>query len=190
MAREFEEAESLERVRDRGIHLFTCNEESLEGQEMDCIDEGQHSRHDPANLERGCHQLHSLPRQLREQTIQLRVPSFDPDPWRLGQDGSVRMHSNHAQRPDVEREQSQHGSTRRGSNTRQLKKNINWSDEQLERAKRAVDRGARITSAADFYGIPRSTLRSHVQGITLGRKRGKTSILTPSEEAKLVAYLH
>lgn len=33
-------------------------------------------------------------------------------------------------------------------------------------------------------------MRSHVQGITLDRKRGKTSILTPSEEAKLVAYLH
>jgi hypothetical protein len=77
-----------------------------------------------------------------------------------------------------------------GSSRGEVKKNGNWSDLQLHRAKQDVDRGARITSAVDFYGIPCTTLRSHVQSITLGRKRGKTSVLTPSEEKKLVTYLH
>jgi hypothetical protein len=89
-----------------------------------------------------------------------------------------------------ESQQPQSVPARQGSSRGEVRKNGNWSDLQLHRAKRAVDRGARITSAADFYGIPRSTLRSHVQGITLGRKRGKTSVLTPSEEKKLVTYLH
>ena len=71
-----------------------------------------------------------------------------------------------------------------------MRKNSNWSDDQLHRARRAVDKGARISSAADFYRIPVSTLRSHVHGITLTRKRGKASVLTALEEGKLVAYLH
>jgi hypothetical protein len=79
---------------------------------------------------------------------------------------------------------------REGPNRSGKKRNGNWSDDQLQRAKWAVDKGARITSAADYYGIPRSTLRSHVHGITLGRKRGKSSVLTESEERKLVTYLH
>jgi hypothetical protein len=79
---------------------------------------------------------------------------------------------------------------REGPNRSGKKRNGNWSDDQLQRAKRAIDKGARITSAADYYGIPRSTLRSHVHGITLGRKRGKSSVLTESKERKLVTYLH
>jgi hypothetical protein len=71
-----------------------------------------------------------------------------------------------------------------------MRKNGNWSGNQLCRARRAVDKGAWISSAADFYGIPVSTLRSHVHGIILTRKRGIASILTAVEEGKLVAYLH
>ena len=72
----------------------------------------------------------------------------------------------------------------------QQKKNENWFDNQLQHAKCLVDKGARITSAVDYYGIPRSTLRLHIHGIILGRKRGKSSVLIKSEERKLVTYLH
>jgi hypothetical protein len=78
--------------------------------------------------------------------------------------------------------------TRQGSSRGEVKKIGNWFDLQLHRAKRVVDRGARITSAADFYGILRRILRSHVQGITLDRKRGKTLVLILQEEKK-ISYL-
>lgn len=53
-----------------------------------------------------------------------------------------------------------------------------------------MDKGTCITSAIDFCEISCSTLRSHVQGITLDRKKGKASVLIPLEEGKLVTYLH
>jgi predicted deacylase len=66
----------------------------------------------------------------------------------------------------------------------------NWSDEQLRRAKRVVDKGARISNTTDFYGIPMSTLRSHVHGIIMTRKRDKALVFTAIEDVKLVVYLH
>ena len=114
----------------------------------------------------------------------------NPDLWYLGADASVRSCNNIDLLPPTSIETLQHASEQPSGNRKCLKKNGNWSDEQLRQAKQVVDKGARISSTTDFYGILVSTLQSHVHGITLTRKRDKMSILTTVEEGKLVAYLH
>ena len=125
---------------------------------------------------------------LRKHKIQQNVVT-NQDPWQLGEDGVVRESTSCEQKVEPKKEQHESVHAREGR-SRSAKKNGNWSDDQLHYAKRAIDNGAQITSAADYYGIPHSTLRSHIHGITLGRKRGKSSMLTESEERKLVTYLH
>jgi len=59
----------------------------------------------------------------------------------------------------------------------------------MKRAISDVDDGLSIRSSAKLHGIPASTLRGHLYGITTQRKRGKKSILSDKEEQKLVEYL-
>jgi hypothetical protein len=67
--------------------------------------------------------------------------------------------------------------------------NGNWSDAQLRSALSAVERGSPVqTAALDFY-IPRSTLRNHVMGLSVSRKRGRKPVLSKVEEEKVVQYI-
>jgi hypothetical protein len=53
-----------------------------------------------------------------------------------------------------------------------------------------VERGCAVKTAALDYDIPRTTLRSHVMGLTLSRKRGRKLVLSSTEEEKLVNYIY
>jgi hypothetical protein len=70
-----------------------------------------------------------------------------------------------------------------------LKKNGNWADHQLKAAMAAIDQGCPVQTAALDYEIPRSTLRCHVMGQSLSRKRGRKPVLSTVEEEKLVKYI-
>lgn len=70
-----------------------------------------------------------------------------------------------------------------------LKKNGNWTSQQLRSAIADVDDGDTIRSAARDHGIPCSSLRGHVYGTTMQRRRGRKGVLTDAEEEKLVQYL-
>ena len=70
-----------------------------------------------------------------------------------------------------------------------LNKNGNWSTVSLQAALRAVDNGSRILTASQKYGIPVSTLRNHLFGLTTSRKRGKPGVLTREEEEEVVSYI-
>jgi hypothetical protein len=70
-----------------------------------------------------------------------------------------------------------------------LKKNGNWADHQLRATMAAVDQGCPVQTAALNYEIPRSTLRYHVMGQSLSRKRGRKPVLSTVEEEKLVKYI-
>jgi hypothetical protein len=67
-----------------------------------------------------------------------------------------------------------------------LRKNGKWTDEDLNAAMLAIDDGAPIKTVARLYGIPTTSLRHHVFGKTLSRKRGKSGVLSSEEENELV----
>jgi transposase-like protein len=48
----------------------------------------------------------------------------------------------------------------------------NWSTESLNLALEAVDEGYNISRVAKHYGIPRTSLRDHVNGKIQKRKKG------------------
>jgi hypothetical protein len=52
----------------------------------------------------------------------------------------------------------------------------------------AVERGFPVQKVALDYVIPRTTLGSHVMGLTLSRKRGRKPVLSSIEEEKLMNY--
>jgi hypothetical protein len=54
----------------------------------------------------------------------------------------------------------------------------------------AVERGCPVQIAALDYDVPRSTLRSHVMGLTISRKRGRKLVLSLAEEDKLINDIH
>jgi hypothetical protein len=70
-----------------------------------------------------------------------------------------------------------------------VKKNGNWGDLQLRAAMAAIDQGCLVQIAALDYDIPRSSLKSHVMGLTMSRKRGKKPVLSVVEEEKVVRYI-
>jgi len=72
---------------------------------------------------------------------------------------------------------------------RKRKLNGNWNYDQLKSAIANVDEGMSIREAGRINGIPSSTLRGHVYGTTIYRKRGKKRVLTEAEEEGLVDYL-
>ena len=49
-----------------------------------------------------------------------------------------------------------------------------------------VDDGAPIKTMARHYGIPTTSLRDHVIGKTISRKRGKSGVLLLEEKNELV----
>jgi len=53
----------------------------------------------------------------------------------------------------------------------------------------AIDDGAPIKTVARLYGIPTTSLRDHVFGKTLSRKRGKSGVLSSEEENELVNWI-
>ena len=53
----------------------------------------------------------------------------------------------------------------------------------------AVDDGAPVKIVARLYGIPTTSLRDHVTGKTISRKRGKSGVLSFEEENKLVNWI-
>jgi hypothetical protein len=57
-----------------------------------------------------------------------------------------------------------------------------WSDSALEAAVHAVDVGESIRGASKCFGIPPTSLRDHIYGRSLGRKRGRQGVLRKHEE--------
>jgi hypothetical protein len=53
----------------------------------------------------------------------------------------------------------------------------------------AVEDEVPIRTAGRVYGIPTTSLRHHLFGRTLTRKRGRQGVLTIQEEAELKEYL-
>ena len=71
----------------------------------------------------------------------------------------------------------------------QLPLNGNWTNAQLHAALAAHERGMSMNGAATAFNIPRSSLRAHLTGTVLSRKRGAAPVLTPNEEQQLVDYV-
>ena len=53
----------------------------------------------------------------------------------------------------------------------------------------ALDQGHKMSEVCLKYGIPRSSLRDHVEGRTRTRRMGPNTILTQEEECQLVDYI-
>ena len=63
-----------------------------------------------------------------------------------------------------------------------------WTDGQLEAAKKAVRSGEMsLRTASEKYGVPRTTLSNHLRGISTKRYGGPPTVLTPAEEIEIVA---
>jgi hypothetical protein len=67
--------------------------------------------------------------------------------------------------------------------------NGNWFDAHLRATMFAVERGSHVQTAALDFDIPRTTLRGHVMGLTLSRKRVKKPVLIAVKEDKVVKYI-
>jgi hypothetical protein len=52
-----------------------------------------------------------------------------------------------------------------------------------------TDHGMKVRTAARTFGIPPTSLRDHLYGKVVGRKRGSQTVLKEKEETKLVKYL-
>jgi hypothetical protein len=76
-------------------------------------------------------------------------------------------------------------SQRRGA----VKKTGNWTDAILKQAMDAItDKGMKVRVAARTFGIPTTSLRDHLYGRVMGRKRGTKTMLNQEEEGKLFDY--
>lgn len=64
-----------------------------------------------------------------------------------------------------------------------------WTDGQLQAAIAAIDSGAKLKAVARDYSIPASSLRDHIYGKTLKRKKGRQGVLSVEEDEQLVKYL-
>jgi hypothetical protein len=72
----------------------------------------------------------------------------------------------------------------------QAKKTGNWTNATLKQAMDAVtDQGMKVRAAARTFGIPPTSLRDHLYGKVVGRKRGSKPVLKEEEEEKLLKYL-
>jgi hypothetical protein len=80
-------------------------------------------------------------------------------------------------------------STRSSRRQAKLKKNGNWSTENLRQGIAAVDNGMSMKRAAEAYGIPYSSFREWCYGRIRTRLRGAKGVLTVEEEEQLVKYL-
>jgi hypothetical protein len=59
----------------------------------------------------------------------------------------------------------------------------------LDLALAAIDEGHKLARVAEHYGIPRTTLRDHMNGKIAKRKKGPQGVLTKEEEEGLVTYM-
>jgi hypothetical protein len=80
-------------------------------------------------------------------------------------------------------------STRSSRRQTKLKKNGNWSTENLCQGIAAVDNGMSMKRAAKTYGIPYSSFRDWCYGRTRTHLRGAKGVFTAEEEKQLVKYL-
>lgn len=64
-----------------------------------------------------------------------------------------------------------------------------WSDDTLAAAIAAVDAGGKLRTVGRDFGIPASSLRDHVHGKILQRKKGRQGVLTAKEETDLVTWM-
>jgi transposase-like protein len=66
----------------------------------------------------------------------------------------------------------------------------NWTNATLKQAMDAVtNQGMKVRAAARTFGIPPTSLRDHLYGKVVGRKRGSKTMLKEEEEEKLLKYL-
>ena len=70
-----------------------------------------------------------------------------------------------------------------------VRKNGNWGDHQLRAAMVAIGQGCPVQTATLDYDIPRSSLKSHVMGLVVSRKRRRKPVLSTVEEEKVVRYI-
>jgi hypothetical protein len=75
------------------------------------------------------------------------------------------------------------------SRKQRVRKNGNWTNEQLRKALAAVDDGQSMKKAAEENHIPYSSFRDWCYGKTRSRKRGVKAVLSPEEEAQIVDFL-
>lgn len=67
---------------------------------------------------------------------------------------------------------------------------VRWSQDQLAKAKEAVNGGMSVKRAALNYGVPRTTLQDHVCGKVARSKLGPIEpVFTPEQEEELVLHL-
>jgi hypothetical protein len=65
-----------------------------------------------------------------------------------------------------------------------------WTNATLKQAMDAItDHGMKVRTAARTFGIPPTSLRDHLYGKVVGRKRGSKTVLKEEEEQKLLKYL-
>jgi hypothetical protein len=65
------------------------------------------------------------------------------------------------------------------SRASRIKKNGNWTDEQLKAALAAHDDGMSMRKASDKFNIPYSSFREHLYGLRTSRVQGAKGVLTP-----------
>jgi hypothetical protein len=71
-----------------------------------------------------------------------------------------------------------------------VQKKATWINATLKQAMDVVtDHGMKVRTAARSFGIPPTSLRDHLYGKVVGRKRGSQTVLKEKEETKLVKYL-
>ena len=97
--------------------------------------------------------------------------------------------AHHLKRPRYAPSGTQEGTTtttRKAAN----KRNWNWTNAQLKRAMDAVtDQGMKVRTATRIFGVPNTSLRDHLYGKTIVRRRRVKPTLQQDEAEKLVDFL-
>jgi hypothetical protein len=70
-----------------------------------------------------------------------------------------------------------------------LKKNGNRSNVALQNAMLAIKGGSKIVFTTQLWGVPITSLRIHLYGVTLTRHKGKPKVLNNVKEITLVNYI-
>jgi hypothetical protein len=70
-----------------------------------------------------------------------------------------------------------------------LKKNGNQSNIDLQNALLAIKGGSKIVFTTRLWGVPITSLKNHLYGVTLTRHKGKSKVLDNVEEIALVDYI-
>lgn len=65
-------------------------------------------------------------------------------------------------------------------------KRANWTEDSLAAAVRAVRNGLSTYKASAQHGIPRRTLRNHIENSKIVKRLGRHTILTPDQEKDFV----